>query len=88
MVAIKMLGKWPSAVFNVNFEQISHLFLVFLLLTLNKYLLAGYYVRRTNPEYVSVTEKVLTWSFTTYVFKISLDKLILLKLKVAVQYKI
>ena len=26
----------PSGAFNVNFEHISHLFLVFLLLTLNK----------------------------------------------------
>ena len=30
-----------SAVFVVNFERISHLFLVFLLLTLKKYLLTG-----------------------------------------------
>ena len=29
-------------VFIVNFEHISHLFLVFLLLTLNKLMLAGY----------------------------------------------
>ena len=65
-----------------------HTFFSVSIVDFSKYLLAGYYVRRVNTEYVSVTEKVLTWSFTTYVFKISLDKLILLKLKVAVQYKI
>ena len=35
-------GQWRrSGVFNVNFEYISHLVLVFLLLTLNKLLPAG-----------------------------------------------
>ena len=31
-----------SGVFTVNFEHISHIFLVFLLLTLNRQMLAGY----------------------------------------------
>ena len=30
-------GKWRSVVFNVNFEHISYLFLMFLLLTLNSW---------------------------------------------------
>ena len=33
-----------SGVFIVNFEDISHLFLVFLLLNLNKYMLAGLFL--------------------------------------------
>ena len=33
-------GHYRSDVFIVNFEYISHFFLVFLLLTLNKYMLA------------------------------------------------
>ena len=43
-ITAKMLERrqWcHSGVFTVNFENISHLFLVFLLLTLNKYMLAG-----------------------------------------------
>ena len=36
-----------SGVFIVNFEYISHLFLVFLLLTLNKQLLLGYVIQNT-----------------------------------------
>ena len=40
-----------SAVFVVNFERISHLFLVFLLLTLKKYLLTGYRNRNRNIAY-------------------------------------
>ena len=37
--------KWYySGAFIVNFEQISHLFLVFLLFTLNKYMFAANYV--------------------------------------------
>ena len=33
--------KWSSTIFVVDFEHISHLFLVFLLLTLNKLVFAG-----------------------------------------------
>ena len=41
--------KWRySGVFIVNFEQISYLFLVFLLLTLNVYLPAGFKVHLRN----------------------------------------
>ena len=45
-VTMKTPERRPD-VFTVNFEHISHLFLVFLLLTLNKSLLAGlHYVKR------------------------------------------
>ena len=47
-ICLKLTIKTPeqrqwrrSGVFIVNFEDISHLFLVFLLLTLSKYMLAG-----------------------------------------------
>ena len=41
MLTMKTLGRRRSGVFIVNFEHISHLFLAFLLLTLNKQMLAG-----------------------------------------------
>ena len=40
-LVVKTLERRRSGVFTVNFEHISHFFLVFLLLTLNKQMLAG-----------------------------------------------
>ena len=40
-----------SGVFIVNFEQIAHIFLVFLLQTLNKYMFAGYSAKLNSSEW-------------------------------------
>ena len=52
-ICLKLTNKTPegrhwrrSAVFIVNFEHISHLVLVFLLLTLNMHLPAGLFIQR------------------------------------------
>ena len=48
-ICSKLTIKTPErrhGVFIVNFEHISHLVLVFLLLTLSRYMLIGYYVKK------------------------------------------
>ena len=52
-----------SGVFTVNFEHISHLFLRFLLLTLNKEMLAEKFDRETcfkNPDSLKTIDLILT----------------------------
>ena len=44
---------WPhSGIFIINFQQISHLFLVFLLLTLNMQLPAGELIFSNKPDFI------------------------------------
>ena len=47
--------QWPPAVFIVNFEHILRLFLVFLLLNLNKKMLAGLLSQDNNLFFTSST---------------------------------
>ena len=54
-------NKQPKFVFIVNFEHISHLFLLFLLLTLNKYMLAGLWYLGYDEDYF-ITNFQIIWS--------------------------
>ena len=59
-----------SDVFTVNFENISHLFLVFLFLTLNKYILAWLWLRNTQYFLQLILYKwnikLQRWDFKTF----------------------
>ena len=48
---------------TVNFEHISHLFLVFLLLTLSKWMLAGSYLHTGKRQKISWVRFLITFSF-------------------------
>ena len=57
-----------SGVFNVNFEHISHFFLVFLLLTSNKYMLANYHWIIMSIYFPNSITKHRRWSFQLLIF--------------------
>ena len=60
---VKYVHSRRSGVFIVNFEHISHLFLVFLLLTLNKQMLAGILKISVN-EFISNQSRPSVYNFT------------------------
>ena len=60
-----------SDIFIVNFEHISHLFLVFLLLTFTNYMLAKKWVKLWVQSYTSVIDKSITLLAVTYFMPLS-----------------